>query len=180
MKYQGRDNTFHNQLKFAYPEFIQCLLKATGDPLHQQNAVSPEKASHSAPPRHNQQREASGRIIRSILLSRDSLQNQPTSGSQSEARVQSLNQDREKKPPRPPSLQSLQKDINGAPEDKIVSNDLHAAPTEKQDRRARNKDRPDRGVWTPLRRSDGHSSDESLPLSASQTSQIVDSAEGLY
>lgn len=95
-------------------------------------------------------------------------------------RIQSPNQEREKKPPRPPSLQSLQKDINGAPEDKFATNDLHVAPAEKQDRRARNKDRPDRGVWTPLRRSDGlHSSDESLPPSASQTSQVVDSAEGL-
>lgn len=97
-------------------------------------------------------------------------------GSQSELRIQSPNQERDKKPPRPPSLQSLQKDTNGAHEDKLVSNDLHAVPTEKQERRARNKDRPDRGVWTPLRRSDGlHSSDESLQ----QTSEIGDSAEGV-
>ncbi|XP_057792057.1 regulator of nonsense transcripts UPF3 isoform X4 [Salvia miltiorrhiza] len=150
----------------------------SGGPLLQQNTVSPEKASA---PRHNQQREASGKIIRSILLSRDSRQNQPSLGSQSELRIQSSNQERDKKPPRPPSLQSLQKDANGTPEDKLVSNDLHAVPTEKQERRARNKDRPDRGVWTPLRRSDGlHSSDESLSLSASQTSEIGDSAEGTH
>ncbi|KAK6157042.1 hypothetical protein DH2020_011290 [Rehmannia glutinosa] len=101
-------------------------------------------------------------------------------GPQSELRSQTSSQDRDKRPPRPPSLQSLQKDTNGAPEDKVVSNDLHAFPTEKQERRTRNKDRPDRGVWTPLRRSDGsHASDESLSSSASQTSQ-VDSAEGSY
>lgn len=142
--------------------------------------VSPDKASHSsAPPKQNQQRESSGRIIRSILLSRDARQNQPSLGSQSELRVQSPNQERDKKPPRPPSLQSLQKDTNGASEDKF-SNDLYVIPTEKQDRRARNKDRPDRGVWTPLRRSEGlHSTDEPLPLSASQTSEVVDSAEGV-
>lgn len=142
--------------------------------------VSPDKASHSsAPPKQNQQRESGGRIIRSILLSRDARQSQPSLGSQLELRVQSLNQERDKKPPRPPSLQSLQKDTNGASEDKF-SNDLHAVPTEKQERRARNKDRPDRGVWTPLRRSEGlQSTDEPLPLSASQTSQVVDSAEGV-
>ncbi|KAL1564860.1 regulator of nonsense transcripts UPF3-like isoform X1 [Salvia divinorum] len=148
----------------------------SGGPLLQQNTVSPDKA---AAPKHNQQREASGKIIKSILLSRDARQNQPSLGSQSELLIQSPNQERDKKPPRPPSLQSLQKDTNGVPEDKLVSNDLHAGPTEKQERRARNKDRPDRGVWTPLRRSDGlHSSDESLSLSASQISEIGDSAEG--
>lgn len=150
-----------------------------GGQLLQQNTNSPEKASHSsAPPKQTQQREASGRIIRSILLSRDARQNQ---SSLSDLRVQSPNQEKDKKPPRPPSLQSLQKDINGAQEDKLVSNDLHGVLPEKQERRTRNKDRPDRGVWTPLRRSDGlHSSDESLPLSASQTSQLVDSPEGTH
>ncbi|KAK6121260.1 hypothetical protein DH2020_044963 [Rehmannia glutinosa] len=84
------------------------------------------------------------------------------------------------KPPRPPSMQSFQKETNGVLEDKVVSNDLHAVHTEKQDRRMKNKDRPDRGVWTPLRRSEGsHASDDSLSSSASQTSQ-VDSAEGLH
>ncbi|XP_042061771.1 regulator of nonsense transcripts UPF3-like isoform X1 [Salvia splendens] len=147
----------------------------SGGPLLQQNTVSPDKA---AAPKHNQQREASGKIARSILLSRDTRQNQPSLGSQSELLIQSPNQERGKKPPRPPSLQSLQKDTNGVPEDKLVSNDLHASPTEKQERRARNKDRPDRGVWTPLRRSDGlHSSDDSLSLSASQISEAGGSAE---
>ncbi|XP_047948920.1 regulator of nonsense transcripts UPF3-like [Salvia hispanica] len=150
----------------------------SGGLLLQQNTVSPDKA---ATPKHNQQREASGKIIRSILLSRDTRQNQPSLGSQSELLTQSPNQERDKKPPRPPSLQSLQKDTNGVPEDKLVSNDLHAGPTEKQERRARNKDRPDRGVWTPLRRSDGlHASDDSLSLSASQISEVGDSAEGTH
>ncbi|KAG6422147.1 hypothetical protein SASPL_118710 [Salvia splendens] len=150
----------------------------SGGPLLQQNTVSPDKA---AAQKHNQQREASGKIIRSILLSKDTRQNQPSLGSQSELLIQSPNQERDKKPPRPPSLQSLPKDTNGVPEDKLVSNDLHAGPTEKQERRARNKDRPDRGVWTPLRRSDGlHSSDDSLSLSASQISEAGDSAEGTH
>ncbi|XP_042006535.1 regulator of nonsense transcripts UPF3-like isoform X1 [Salvia splendens] len=150
----------------------------SGGSLMRQNTASPDKA---AALKHNQQREASGKIIRSILLSRDTRQNQTSLGPQSELPIQSSNQESAKKPPRPPSLQSLQKDTNGAPEDKLGSNDLHVVPTEKQERRGRNKDRPDRGVWTPLRRADGlHSSDESLSLSASQTSETGDPAEGTH
>ncbi|KAK6121225.1 hypothetical protein DH2020_044999 [Rehmannia glutinosa] len=151
-----------------------------GSSLHQ-NATNPAKNSHSSAPfRQNQRRETNGRIIRSILLNRDTRQNQPPLGSQSELRIQTSNQDRDKKPPRPPSMQSFQKETNGVLEDKVVSNDLHAVHTGKQDRRTKNKDRPDRGVWTPLRRSEGsHASDDSLSSSASQTSQ-VDSAEGSY
>ncbi|KAG6406379.1 hypothetical protein SASPL_133979 [Salvia splendens] len=153
-------------------------VQVSGGSLMQQNTASPDK---TAAPKHNQQREASGKIIRSILLSRDTRQNQPSLGPQSELPIQSSTQERDKKPPRPPSVQSLQKDTNGAPEDKLVSNDLHVLPTEKQGRRGRNKDRPDRGVWTPLRRSDGlHSSDESLSLPASQTSETGDAAEGTH
>ncbi|KAL8520879.1 hypothetical protein ACS0TY_011437 [Phlomoides rotata] len=151
----------------------------SGGPFLQQNTATPDKASNSnASPKQNQQREASGRIIRSILLNRDTRQNQqPPLGSQSEPRVQSSNQERDKKPPRPPSVPLLLKDTNGVPEDKVVCNDV---PPEKPERRTRNKDRPDRGVWTPLRRSDGsHSSDDSLSSSASQTSQVVDAAEGI-
>ncbi|KAL3814538.1 hypothetical protein ACJIZ3_015806 [Penstemon smallii] len=154
----------------------------SGGPSLQQNAATPAKSSHISPIfKQNQQREASGRIIRSILLNRDNRQNQPTSGSQSELRIQPSNQDRDKRPPRPPSVQSFPKDSNGAPEDKVVNNDLHVIHTEKQERPKRNKDRPDRGVWTPLRRSDGsHGSNDSLSSSTSQTSQVVDSSEGIH
>lgn len=147
----------------------------------QPNAVTPAKTSHmSASPKPNQRREAGGKIIRSILFNRDTRQNQPSLGAPSEPRIQTYNQDRDKRPPRSPSMQLLQKDINGALENKVVSNDSHVVPSEKNERRTRNKDRPDRGVWTPLRRSDGsHASDESLSSSASQTSQVVDSIEGI-
>ncbi|CAL5377994.1 unnamed protein product [Camellia sinensis] len=61
----------------------------------------------------------------------------------------------------------------------VVGNGLHSVSSEKQEKRTRNKDRPDRGVWTPLRRSDGsHASDESLSSPASQSTQLQpDSAE---
>ncbi|KAL6545703.1 hypothetical protein OROGR_009577 [Orobanche gracilis] len=150
----------------------------SGASPQQQNAASPTKSYRSsALLKQNQRREAGGRIIRSILLNRDTRQS--SSRSQSELRSQTSNQDRDKKPPRPPSLQ-FHRDTNGASEDKVVSKNLNVDPSEKQERRTRNRDRPDRGVWTPLRRSDGlHASDESLSSSsASQTSQVVDSAEG--
>ncbi|GFY88600.1 Smg-4/UPF3 family protein [Actinidia rufa] len=62
-----------------------------------------------------------------------------------------------------PKFQMFLKDSNGGPEYKVVGNDLHSFSSEKQEKRTRNKDRPDRGVWTPLHRSDrSHASDESL------------------
>ncbi|KAL7082324.1 hypothetical protein ACP275_14G092200 [Erythranthe tilingii] len=136
----------------------------------QQNAASPAKNLHSSAPfRQNQRRETGGRIIRTILLNKDTRQNQPPVGSQ-ELRTQSSNQDRDKRPPRPPSVQSFQKERDGFLEDKVVI-------SEKQERRTK---KPDRGVWTPLRRSDGsHASDDSLSSSASQNSQTLDSAEDL-
>ncbi|KAL2536966.1 Regulator of nonsense transcripts UPF3 [Forsythia ovata] len=126
---------------------------------------------------NNQRRETSGRVIRSILLNRDSRQDQSSSGAQSEQEIQTFNQDRDKKPPRPPNVRLFQKDMNGAPDNKAVGNAMHAVHPEKRERRTRNKDRPDRGVWTPLRRSDGsHASDESLPSYTSQTTPGVESA----
>ncbi|OIT38649.1 regulator of nonsense transcripts upf3 [Nicotiana attenuata] len=128
----------------------------------------------SAAPQQNQRREASGKIIRSILL-KDAHQNQAPSASQQEQH----SQDKDKKPPRPPSVQLFQKEINGVNEDKVVGTDLHVVHTEKQERRSRIRDRPDRGVWTPLRRSDRlHASDESLSSSTSQSSEVLDSLEG--
>ncbi|XP_009587502.1 regulator of nonsense transcripts UPF3-like isoform X1 [Nicotiana tomentosiformis] len=128
----------------------------------------------SSAPQQNQRREASGKIIRSILL-KDARQNQAPSASQQEQH----SQDKDKKPPRPPSVQLFQKEINGVNEDKIVGTDLHVVHTEKQERRSRIRDRPDRGVWTPLRRADSlHASDESLSSSTSQSSEVLDSLEG--
>ncbi|KAG8368865.1 hypothetical protein BUALT_Bualt15G0091100 [Buddleja alternifolia] len=153
------------------------LLKGTEKEISSQNAATPKISHYSAHPKQNQQREASGRIIRSILLNRDTRQNGPSSMSQSEMRIQ----DREKRPPLPPSVHLFQKNTNGTPEDKVVINDLRAVYMEKQERRTRNKDRPDRGVWTPFRRSDGsHASEESSLHIASEKSQVVQPAEGTH
>ncbi|KAL6531620.1 hypothetical protein OROMI_027983 [Orobanche minor] len=154
----------------------------TGGSSRQQNAsISSQKLHRSAPSGHDQLRETNIRTVRSILLNKDTRISQLSSGSQSEMRIQASNHVRDKRPPRPPSKQSFQKETNGVPEDKVVNSYLHAFRTEKQERRMKNKDRSDRVVWTPLRRSEGpHASDESLSSSASQTSQLLDSAEGSY
>ncbi|XP_065872695.1 regulator of nonsense transcripts UPF3-like isoform X6 [Euphorbia lathyris] len=133
--------------------------------------ISPNAGSfdkNAIGPSLKQSQRASGRIIRSILLNKDSRQNQ-SSGIQFDQQAQTL--EKEKRPPRPPHVHIVSKDSNGASDDKVVGNDLHGFSGDKQEKRMRNKDRPDRVVWTPLRRSDGsYASDESLP-SASQSSQ---------
>ncbi|KAA8536595.1 hypothetical protein F0562_029073 [Nyssa sinensis] len=146
----------------------------------QQSVTSPVKnALGSTSLKQNQRRDASGRVVRSILLNKDA---RHTSVVQSEQQIQTSNLDKEKRPPRPPNVQLLMKDTNGAPDDKVVGNDLHGFCSEKQEKRTRNKDRPDRGVWTPLRRSDGsHASDESLSSSTSQPARLLpDSSEGSH
>ncbi|XP_059648262.1 regulator of nonsense transcripts UPF3 [Cornus florida] len=146
-----------------------------------QSATFPGKNSlGSTPLKQNLRREASGRIFRSILQNKDGHQSQLSSVVQAEQQIQTSSLEKDKRPPRPPNLQLFLKDTNGASEDKAVGNDLHGFSGEKQEKRTRNKDRPDRGVWTPLRRSDGsHASDESLSSSTSQPSQLqLDSTEG--
>ncbi|XP_049401040.1 regulator of nonsense transcripts UPF3-like isoform X3 [Solanum stenotomum] len=120
---------------------------------------------------NNQRQEASGRIIRSILL-KDARQNQ--SAFQSDQI-----QDKDMRPPRPPSMQLFQKDTSGANEDKVVGNEKHVLHIEKQERRSRNRDRPDRGVWAPLRRADSsQASNGSLSSGIPQSSQVREFVEG--
>ncbi|XWS55330.1 hypothetical protein CRYUN_Cryun10bG0165500 [Craigia yunnanensis] len=147
-----------------------------GSMLRQQNVTSPIKnILGSTPSKQNSRRE--GRMITGILLNKDSRQSQ-SSGVQSEQQVQTSNLEKDRRPPRHSHAQLVLKDANSASDDKLVRNDLHGS--EKPERCSRNKDRPDRGVWT-LRRSDGsYASDESLSSSASQSAHIpLDSSEAL-
>ncbi|KAL5856751.1 hypothetical protein ACOSQ3_004209 [Xanthoceras sorbifolium] len=144
----------------------------------QQNAASSVKHILGSQALKNQRREGSGRIIRGILLNRDAHHSQ-SSSVQSEQQGQNSNLEKDRRPPRSPHVQLVLKDTNGASDDKVGANELHRSCSEKHERRTRNKDRPDRGVWT-LRRSDGsYASDESLSSTASQPSlSAVDSSEG--
>ncbi|KAK4337822.1 hypothetical protein RND71_042309 [Anisodus tanguticus] len=145
----------------------------SGGSFAQQSVSSTLKNSPSlSAPKQNQRQEASGRIIRSILI-KDARQDQ--SASQSEHQIQ----DKDKRPPRPQSMQLFQKDASGANEDKVVGNDIHVVHIEKQEKRSRNRDRPDRGVWAPLRRTDtSQASNESLSSGTPKSSQVRDFVEG--
>ncbi|KAF2293922.1 hypothetical protein GH714_005707 [Hevea brasiliensis] len=101
-------------------------------------------------------------------------------GKEKEIPTQTQNSsiEKDKRPPRPQHVQLIVKDANGVSDDKLVGNDLHGVSGEKQEKRTRNKDRPDR-VWTPLRRSDGsYASDESLSSASQSTQSVVDSSQG--
>ncbi|KAL0908218.1 hypothetical protein M5K25_022698 [Dendrobium thyrsiflorum] len=124
-------------------------------------------SQHSASFKQIQQLEAPERIIRSILSNKE---RQQALTSQSDPLLINGNTDKDKRPPRPPVpppnlkergsglLHTSASDGNGKSnmDDLVDSNKLHASTIEnKHDKRMRNKDRPDRGVWAPLRRSDG-------------------------
>ncbi|KAK1365416.1 hypothetical protein POM88_040977 [Heracleum sosnowskyi] len=132
----------------------------SGLPL-QQTSASPNKNSVIGnAPRQNNMHDASGRIIKSILLHKDSRQNPSTLPS--EMPIQVRIQEKDKRPPRASNVQLHRKDTNEAAEDRTAGNDIQGFYTEKPEKRTRNKDRPDRGVWTPLLRSDGlHASNDS-------------------
>ncbi|XP_068648427.1 regulator of nonsense transcripts UPF3-like [Aristolochia californica] len=141
--------------------------------------------------KQNQRREASGRIIRSILSNKDLRQNQPsTAAGSSDQQPQQSNIEKEKRPPRPTNIRSILKDdisiisnvaspdsdMKRALDDKVFGGESHSfiSINEKPERRTRNKDRPDRGVWTPLCRSDGsQTSDDFVSSSSLQPTQLM-------
>ncbi|KAJ7949709.1 Regulator of nonsense transcripts UPF3 [Quillaja saponaria] len=152
-------------LKGKEPEIPHVL----DDKLQQQSVSSVRNLSLSVP-KQNQRRDASGRLIRSIL-----------SNSEPQQKIQILSPENGKRPPRPTSARSgsndlvprheansiiSEGDVKKASDAKFTKKDLHGPEglVEKQEKRTRNKDRPDRGVWTPLRRSDvSHASTSTSP-----------------
>ncbi|XP_038682303.1 regulator of nonsense transcripts UPF3-like isoform X2 [Tripterygium wilfordii] len=149
--------------------------------LHHQNMTTPIKNLYGPSAfKQNQRHEAAGKTVRSILVNKDSRLSQ-SGGIQSEQKIHTSVLEKDRRPPRSPTIQFVSKDMNGASDDKLVGDNLHGLHGEKE-KRARNKDRPERVVWTPLRRSDGSdTSDESLSSSASQPSHTLsDSLEGRH
>ncbi|KAL8114780.1 hypothetical protein AgCh_021585 [Apium graveolens] len=144
------------------------ISKASVDLSLKQTMPSPVKNSIGVTAlKQNNQREATGKTIKSILLNKDLRQN--TSMLQSNTHNQVSYQEKDKRVPHPPKVLRLH-DTNG----------VNTVTTEKQEKRTRNKGRPDRGVWTALRRSDGsHASNESLSSASSMRTQALeDPAEG--
>ncbi|KAM7478779.1 hypothetical protein LguiA_026992 [Lonicera macranthoides] len=122
--------------------------------------------------RPNHRCEASGRIVKSILLNNNTHQSPSLSSVvHSEQQIRPPIQEKDKRPPQPPNSQLLSEDnTNGHLDDKVAGNDLHGFCCEK---RTRNKDRPDRGVWIPLQRSVGSRASE-------LKQSLLDSAEGSH
>ncbi|KAF3450384.1 hypothetical protein FNV43_RR06464 [Rhamnella rubrinervis] len=152
---------------------------ASANMSRHQNVISTKNIVGSISLKQNQRREGSGRIIRSILLNKDAHQSQ-SSGVHSDQKFRTVSMEKDKRRPRPQHVQLILKDTNGAPDYKIIGNGMHGFCSEKQDKCTRNKDRPDRGVWTPRHRFGGYFvDDELLSSTASQPTQsMLESPEG--
>ncbi|KAI4332336.1 hypothetical protein L6164_017256 [Bauhinia variegata] len=136
----------------------------------QQKSIQSAGNSPSSASKQTQRREAGGRFIRSILLNNEARQSQSVAASQQKAQI--LSSENGKRPPRPVNARGLglngvasnhdagpvnsEGDSKRASDEKFIKRDPHGSggAGEKTEKRTRNKDRPDRGVWTPLRRSD--------------------------
>lgn len=142
--------------------------------VQHQNAQSGNSSLSNAS-KQNQRREASGRLIRSILLNNESRQSQSANAAQQ--KVQILSSENGKRPPRPISARcgvnglvsnhdagqvNSEGDSKRSLDEKFVKRELHGLGSagEKAERRTRNKDRPDRGVWTPRRSDVSHAGNE--------------------
>ncbi|XP_058755109.1 potassium transporter 10-like [Vicia villosa] len=143
--------------------FMFLLQVSDSDSMSQHhNIASSTKSIHSSTVlKQNQRHEGSGRIIKSILTNRDLRQSQ-SSRAYSERQIQTSNLEKEKQPARPVHVQLILKGTDGAPENRSIVHGLHVS-SERQERRFRHRDKPDRGVWT----SRSNVGDESLSPSAS-------------
>lgn len=154
-------------------------------------------SSTSTASKENQRREGGERVIKSILLNNESHQSQSSTAVQPQQKIQILRSESGKRPPRDisarlgpnglvsqgePNSFGSEGDTKRTREDKFTKRIMQVLGnvSEKQEKRTRNRDRPDRGVWTPLHRSDvSHSSDDRLSSPVSHPTQsLADSVEG--
>lgn len=147
----------------------ETITVSDSDSMSQHHTSSTKTILSSTALKQNQRHEGSGRIIKSILTNKDFRQSQ-SSRAHSERQIQTSNLEREKQSTRPVHVQLILKGTDGVPENRITVHGLHVS-SERQERRFRHKDRPDRGVWTSRANGGGES------LSSSASSQ-VDPLEG--
>ncbi|XP_042378953.1 regulator of nonsense transcripts UPF3-like [Zingiber officinale] len=153
-----------------------------------QIVASPVKGSPIFSSKKNQ---TSGRIIKSILTKEGRMDFSFINTTHTEQQMQVANVE-DKHPSRPPSASLNSKDhipcisslASVSDDDKkytdgkaAVDNKHVSVSSEKHERRTRNKDRPDRGVWAPLRRPDRSQSNDRIPPEVVQLS--ANSSEGL-
>lgn len=181
----GGGSNLHNQRH--RPPMSARINSASSQP---QLATSVEGSAVAAPPKISQRREVSGRnSSRGALSPRD--QQSPSHATllqDSPSQQQGSPQPAEragKRPPRPQNIRMTGKEpapslASHSESDQAASLTSNSLPTEeksesfpasgseRQDtRRVRNKDRPDRPVWTPRRRSDpAQTSDQSSSMSS--------------
>ncbi|KAM0886225.1 hypothetical protein ACQ4PT_029823 [Festuca glaucescens] len=119
-----------------------------------QQSLPPSRNTPPSSSRQDQRHEASGRIIKTILSNKEGRHG---IASQHEQEGHMINADKDKRPPRVPNSRSIVKDqiIENAEKSHYDDkhNHLHGSGPigEKIERQARNRDRPDRGVWAPRR-----------------------------
>ncbi|KAH7670728.1 regulator of nonsense transcripts 3 protein [Dioscorea alata] len=158
----------------------------SGGLTQQQNATSSRNSTGLSSSKHSQRHDGSGKVIRSILSSKEGRQSQSyISASMSEQAPNS----EDRRPPRPPNNRLISKNSNFTTshafavdndgkrlsEDRVAGGDLHNSvfTSEKHDKRMKNKDRPDRGVW---RRSDVSHGSDGMSVSSEL---LADSLEGI-
>ncbi|KAG5397729.1 hypothetical protein IGI04_019543 [Brassica rapa subsp. trilocularis] len=144
---------------------ILLLKKDRDNPLN--STTQPEQqmetnlSGSSLTSRQDQKIVVGGRLIKGILLRNEPRPSQSSSFVQPESRVEPLEAENSKRPPRPANTRAGK------------DNQISGTNSEKQERRPRNKERPDRVVWTPLRRSDGSSiSEDQLSSSTANNGEI--------
>ncbi|KAJ6792095.1 regulator of nonsense transcripts UPF3-like [Iris pallida] len=166
------------------------------DGLAQQKNImsSSVRNSPASLSKQNHRQEASGRTVRSILTHKEGGQG----ASHTEQQMQTTNSEKDKRPPRPSIARPIAKDYASRSSltsfsdndskryinDKVSLNGPGSVSnTDKHDKRRRNKERPDRGVWATFRRSDeSHPSEETLSsssLSAQMPSDSLDSIQAM-
>ncbi|CAN8303542.1 unnamed protein product [Cochlearia groenlandica] len=119
------------------------LLKSKDRDTSDNPAPQPDKqietniSGSSSPSRQNQKTDVGGSLIKGIVLKNELRPSQSSASVQPEQRVESLEAENSKRPPRPANTRT--------------GRDYHASGiiSEKQDRRSRNRERPDRVVWAP-------------------------------
>ncbi|CAM8959888.1 unnamed protein product [Rhodiola kirilowii] len=149
-----------------------------GNPPQQQGITTTLRdADSSYSAKINQRREGgNGRIIRTILSDSGAC-SIPSSSSRSEQGLQSSVVEKDKRSYRGSNVLPS-KDGKGL-EYKVTGTHEYGHNGDRLEKRTKNRDRPDRGVWAPLLRSDGsHASSESLSSTSQFPQPTFDSSEG--
>lgn len=158
-------------------------------PLHQLGLTSNFGSSVSTAAKQYQRHEASERLIKSIL---------PSKAASAKKKFQNLEVENDKQPIQPKTTQAglnghvpykeplasmSDNDVKRSSYDKLVKKDQHdpGSHFEKQEKHTRNKDRPCRGVWTPVRNCPSkHANAEHLTSSILQSEVHSDFVRGIF